>query len=181
MPVQFDKNMQPDLLKKIRQSVEQNTNELQLALIERPLNAVAWLARNLLELAIWSEYCAQSEENAKEFQLDAARDAYDALDVPDGLISKQSFAPVRQELIDKAKTDGFDIEDSYTRVATAAKKLNRGGFFKHMNKTFSKFAHPTALAIVYNPNDEEPLLRQKFYAIGMDLGRIALGFIGTRQ
>ena len=180
MPVQFDRNTQSDLLKKIRQSVEQNSTELQLAFSERPLNTVAWLARNLLELAIWSEYCTQSEENAKEFVIDSARDACDVLDIPDGLLSKESFQPIRQELIAKARTDGFDIEENYTRVATAAKKLGRIEFFKHMNKAFSKFAHPTALSIVYNPNDEETLLRQKFHDIGMDLSQIAVQFLNTK-
>ena len=86
------------ILKQIKDFVDLNRSELQSAYLQRPLGSVAWLARNLLELAIWSEHCAASKENAKEFLLDSARDACDGLKIPDGPLLHGSLEPTRQRL-----------------------------------------------------------------------------------
>ena len=123
------------ILKQIKAFVDLNRSELQFAYSQRPLGAVAWLARNLLEIAIWSEHCAASKENAKEFLLDSARDACDALKIPDGPWLHSSLEPTRQRLLDHAAADGFNIEQDYARVLSIAKNLGRGDVFRHLNKT----------------------------------------------
>ena len=40
------------------------------------VSTVAWLTRNLLELSIWSEYCAASESNSLSFFNDSLKDLY---------------------------------------------------------------------------------------------------------
>jgi len=156
------------ILGKIRQSIVLNQERLQYIKTQTPVATTAWLARNLLELAIWAEYCRSSQERAQEFMLDGARDAYDALNIPQELLLPSSdHLKLREELLDKSKEDGFDIEESYTKVTNAAKLLGRGPLFKHMNKTLSKFAHPTAFAIFSLGSETESLLKDKFRSVGL--------------
>ncbi len=161
------------VLKKLKESVELNTHELNIDIKTRTINTVAWLARNLVELALWCEYCGQSKENARELLLDSARDAYDSINIPDGVVSQASFQEVQQELLNKAETDGFDIKKKYTDVGTVAKNLGMSIRFKYLNKMLSKFAHPTALAILSTDSNVHNLLRQKFYEIGISASRSA--------
>ena len=149
--------MRPDVLERIRAAVEANTRDLEEANAAEKLNTVAWLTRNLLELAIWCQYCAESEEHSKEFVLDAAKDALDVINVPDGVFSSSfSFKTHRDEMLQKAEADGFKtFGDGYTRVSEAAKTLGKGEAFKHFNKLLSKFAHPTALTLIGNSGGYE--------------------------
>jgi hypothetical protein len=165
---------QLDVLARIKKVVDVNVAELQLAYADRTISVIAWTGRNLLELAIWSEHCAASKENAKEFLLDAARDGYDVLDIPGGPVVINSLKPARQDLLDKTIGDGFDIEQENTRVFNAAKKLGRGDVFRYCNKIFSKYAHPTALVIF---SDEEAALRKKMYELGTGFGQSALNIL----
>ena len=137
-----------DVLQCLTSAVVLHRNELEAAQPKGSLYAIAWLARNLLELAVWSEYCGQSKENAKEFLLDAARDSFDAL---------KKEHPLRKELKGKAKEDGFDIEKKYIRVDMAAEKTTIKDDFKHFNKQLSKWAHPTAFAVMSSKETEEDL------------------------
>jgi hypothetical protein len=163
------------VLRAIKETVDFNLSELDRAYTDRQIGAVAWLSRNLLELAIWSEHCAVSKENAKEFLLDSARDACDVLNIPDGPWLHNSLKPTRQVLLDNAATDGFDIEQDYARVSTVAMKLGRDDVFKHLNKMFSKYAHPTALAIFSaTGGTAEEALRKKFHELGRTLAESAL-------
>jgi len=164
------------ILKPIKEAIDLNLSELRFAYSQGSLGMVAWLARNLLELAIWSEYCATSKENAKEFLLDTARDAHDAVDIPDGPWLKSSLEPTRQLLLSNASADGFDIEQEYARVSRIAKSLGRGDIFKHFNKTLSKYAHPTALA-VFSDRDTREALRETFYKMGINSADSGLRFL----
>jgi hypothetical protein len=97
-------NFQPDVLGRLNFAIRENMQDLEVAAGSGRLSTVAWLTRNLLELAIWTSYCARSRNNAKEFVLDAARDAHEAMNVPDGLFSKDSsFQAVRQRAIESAQ------------------------------------------------------------------------------
>jgi hypothetical protein len=168
---------QLSVLRRIKDAIDLNLAELSSAYSQgSSLGMVAWLARNLLELAIWSEHCAASKENAKEFLLDAARDAHDALDVPEGPWLRSSLAPTRQLLLDNAAADGFDIEQDYAAVSRVAKKLGRGDLFRSFNKAFSKHAHPTALEIFSAGTEFRDALRKKFYESGSNLADTGLSF-----
>src|SRR4030095_46229 len=98
---------------------------------------------------------------------DAARDAYDSVNIPDGILSDSGFSDIRQDLLTKAERDGFDIEEKYTAVREAATQINLEKLYKFTNKTFSKFAHPTALSVLSYPSPTEPALRDKLYKIGI--------------
>jgi hypothetical protein len=169
-------------LKRIKEAIGMNSSELQLAYSQgSSIETVAWRSRNLLELVIWSEHCAASKENSKEFMLDSARDAADGLTIPEGSWLRGSLQPTRQLLLDNATADGFDIEQPFTRVASAAKKLGRGDMFSALNKSFSKFAHPTAFAIFSAGTKAQELLRSKFYETGMGLANSGLQLLDEAE
>ena len=113
--------------------------------------------------------------------LDAARDAYDALRVPDEMfLPGTDHSQLRKQLLEKAEADGFDIEEPNTRVANAAQSLGRGKLFRYMNKTLSKFAHPTAFAILTLGTSEEQLLKSKFISIGLFFADVGLMYCDLR-
>jgi hypothetical protein len=51
-----------------------NVDELLHGFNQKRIWKLAWSARNLLELAIWVEYCNFSPANARQFRDDSARD-----------------------------------------------------------------------------------------------------------
>jgi len=170
------KEMRPELVKRFRHVVNGNVDELNCAMKSGKLNAVAWLTRNLLELAIWSSYCLRSEGNAKQFVLDSARDLHDAMDVPDGILSQSfSFREARAESIANAKQDGFEtLDENYKAVSAVARELGHAQEFRTLNKMLSKFAHPTALAVIFDNDQVKDRFREKFYAIGLRLAEETL-------
>jgi len=173
------KNVRADVLHELHATVEENLRDLGGAMNNGRVNTVAWLSRNLLELLVWSSYCAMSEDNSKQFVLDAARDVYDALNMPDGLLSRTfSFRAARAEAIERAKQDGFEtLDENYTAVGKIARELGRGDEFRHINKLLSKFAHPTALCVIERRSEANGLLKQKFHDMGTNFAKEALRII----
>ena len=66
-------------------------------------------------------------------------------------------------------------------MSQVAKDLGKGEVFKHVNKLLSKFAHPTALSIVWNGEQAEDRLKQKFYDLGMRISEGTLQMLSTRE
>ena len=150
---QEDHDLQLEVLKKLRRAVDLNLRELQHAMSQRPLSSVAWIARNIVELTIWVEYCKSSPERAKRFYQDSERDSLDMLNIPSEECSGDqpfNFRAERARLLEKAKQDG-DFENPeapYLQVSKAAKEVGWQDEFVYTNKLLSKFAHPTALAVM---------------------------------
>ncbi|MBM3950203.1 MAG: hypothetical protein FJ311_01960 [Rhodospirillales bacterium] len=137
---------------------------------------LAWRARNLLEISVWSIYCAQSKENTRAFYEDAGRDVvgiYDAF-TKWGKITSQgndwlnSIANAKQDISTRAASEGIEsLEGSYKQVRDAASACGFGGHFNVDYKLLSKFAHPTAMLIMGAPDPEkEKLQKDMFYNDG---------------
>ena len=176
------KNVRSDLLHNFHTVIEENLQDLEGTHTKGRLSTLAWLARNLLELTIWTMYCAQSENKSKEFVLDAMRDAIDVMNVPDGMFSETfSFQRERSKNIKKAKQDGFEtVVQRYTAVEDAAISLGYGNKFKHYNKLLSKFAHPTAFSVLERDPESTVKLKQKFYEIGSGWAKESLALIEAK-
>jgi hypothetical protein len=125
---------------------------------------LAWRARNLLELSVWSIYCSKSKENARRLYEDAGRDAFGLFSgfTKWGVATAQdpkwfdALTGGQQELSQMAKADGIQSLDApYKRVSDAAQEcgvgLARG--FSLIYKMLSKFAHPTAMQILAVPTE----------------------------
>ena len=137
---------------------------------------LAWRARNLLELSVWSTYLARSRENARRLYEDAGRDAKNLLDVFEhwGEAAGQpidwlsAIADGKNDLSRRAAGEGIgSLDGRYMRVEDAADECGLKDKFKTMNKMLSKFAHPTAMQILGMADDEKQSLhRDTFYALG---------------
>ena len=121
---------------------------------------LAWRARNLLELSVWTQYCARDQSKARQFFEDLGRDASDLLKAFHrwGEATNQSpewfqhGAEARDRLTAAANSRGVaSIDGRFTGVAAAAEEIGMSHHFSLMNKLLSKFAHPTTMLILGNP------------------------------
>jgi hypothetical protein len=137
---------------------------------------LAWRARNLLEISVWSLYCAQSTENARVFYKDAGRDVVDlcraftdwGTSTSQGNDWLDSIADVKQDISQRAATVGIEsLEETYTRLTNVVDKCGLGVPFKPTYRKLSKFAHPTAMLIMALPDmEKEKVQRDMFYSDG---------------
>ena len=138
---------------------------------------LAWRARNLLELSVWCNYCAQNRENARRVFEDAGRDASELFGAFNkwGTATAQPvdwsnrLASAKQGLSERAfHNEGIDsLDGTYKQVRDAAKKCGLGEHFSLGFKFLSKFAHPTAMRILSSPDEKrEDLQRDMFFSYG---------------
>jgi hypothetical protein len=137
---------------------------------------LAWRARNLLELLVWSMYCAKSRDNARRLYEDAGRDALDVFGAFKAWGEKtaqstdwlDAFTNAGQDLSQRAVLVGIEtLDGSYKRVTEASKECGIENHYALSFKMLSKFAHPTAMEILA-PRDEERdgKLRGLFFSQG---------------
>ncbi len=130
---------------------------------------LAWRARNLLELSVWSVYCSKSRANARRLYEDAARDVLGIFSAFTkwGVAKAQGpewmdlFSDAKKDLSQRAMAEGIaSLDEAYKRVSAAAEECGFGENFALSYKMLSKFAHPTAMQIMSLP-DERTVPRQK--------------------
>ncbi len=132
----------------------QNVDDMTRGYLEKRVTKVAWAVRNILELSVWINFCNASDASAKQFHVDAARDlegfrkAIQKLEVIEKGAESVDLARMQKELAAFAqKQYGLaSFDDDYTKVAEAAKALGMDRF-PALFKLYSKFAHPTSLAV----------------------------------
>src|SRR5216683_3805229 len=69
----------------------------------RRLDSLAQAGRNLMELNIWTQYCAASDQNAKQFYDDAARDFKEILESLQKMYTEANKEP--QDKLTRMLTD----------------------------------------------------------------------------
>lgn len=137
---------------------------------------LAWCARNLLELSVWSMYCSKGRKNARRFYEDAGRDTRDMFTAFTkwGAATAQStdwlepFTSAKLDLSQRAASDGIEsLDGPYKRVSEAAKECGIGHHFSLSYQMLSKFAHPTAMQILAPPDEtKETLQKDCFFSLG---------------
>jgi hypothetical protein len=119
---------------------------------------LAWRARNLLELSMWSLYCSKSRENAWRFYEDAGRDVIGIFDA----FTKWGTATGQDAVwladIDNGKKNEMarqaiahpatSPEGRFKDVREAAEEVGFSEHFKVGFKMLSKFTHPTSMQIL---------------------------------
>lgn len=129
---------------------------------------LAWRARNLLELSVWSTYFVKSKEHARRLYEDAGRDVLDLLSAFEkwGQATAQPIdwlnplANGKQDLSQRAAAQGIEtLEGPYKRVTEAAKDCGMSDHFSLSFKMLSKFAHPTAMQILGVPDEARHALQ----------------------
>jgi hypothetical protein len=144
--------------------------------IHNPTQYAAFMTRNLLELAVWTEYCAKSKENAEQFRQDAVRDANGLLSAYQKLASllrtepANGFADARDRLQRVSGLLGIDDADTgFKFVSEAAKESGTDSAlaFRALNTILSKYTHPTAFAVKVLTDSDD--VRGWFLIIGTAL------------
>lgn len=142
----------------------------------RDCSLLAWRARNLLELSVWSLYSAKGRENARRLYEDAGRDTLDVFSAfsnwgvaaaqPANWIERLTNA--KESLSQRAAREGIDsLDGPYKPVSKAAGECGMGDHFRVSYKLLSKFAHPTAMQLLSVPDEErDTLQRNVFYGKG---------------
>jgi hypothetical protein len=134
-------------------AIECNCEQLLETMAKDRLPAVAWIARNLLELLVWVKYCGVSRENAWRFHEDALRDAKGLMDAHAkscaavGIIDEISAIAaqhLQQVASEKLGLEGIDSNFLSVDQASKAPGVDLGDRFGSSNRSLSKFAHPTA-------------------------------------
>lgn len=133
-------------------SIECNCEQLLETVGKDTLPAVAWIARNLLELNVWVKYCGVSRENAWRFHEDALRDVKGLTEAHkktlDAFAIEDQFSTIAaQRIKETAQKLGLeDIDSGFLTVSAAAKApgVDLGAMFGPSYRSLSKFAHPTA-------------------------------------
>jgi hypothetical protein len=143
---------------------------------EGDASLLAWRARNLLELSVWSVYFSKSKENARRIYEDAGRDAlgvFSAFETWGKATAQDSdwlqlFTSAKQDLSQRAESEGIEtLDGSYKQVHEAAKECGMGDHFRLMFRMLSKFAHPTAMQVLSLPDEAKNILqRDCFFSQG---------------
>jgi hypothetical protein len=144
---------------------------------------LAHVVRNLLELGVWIQFCCKSKRNAERFHGDRFRDGLGFSKAATQLLdaarkNARAADPLRAitTLKEAATKAGIPlVDDRYTQVADAAKELGLREFYAPVNKMLSKFAHPTAMALLA-PLEGEPLAEtfSGLFAVGLILATLSL-------
>jgi hypothetical protein len=116
----------------------QNAEDLVQGYRAQRISKVAWAARNILEIAVWVDYCNLSDAHAKIFRDDNARELLGRTKA----VKTTEVHNQGTEDVERAVRQG-DI----TTVSEAAKELGRQPEFLALNKMYSKYARPTSIAL----------------------------------
>jgi hypothetical protein len=155
--------------------LRENADDLEVGYTEERITKLAWAARNLLELSIWVDYCNLSDTHAKRFRDDSARDLLGFAKTSKFLYLQAQrpildFNTSMQEIADLAQQmfGVGSLDDDFKRVSDAAQEVGRRPKFLALNKLFSKFAHPTAIAMNFIvPGEAHGAIRDMFLANGV--------------
>lgn len=143
-----------DQLNKFVKVLIANVAELERAFSENNVSKTAWVARNVLELSIWVQYCNLSDEHGKRFRVDGARDAVGFMNAfkeihVAALGSEVATIDAAEADLERTVKNEFGVQSlgsAYEEVRKAAEEVGEKRF-KYLNKLCSKFAHPTAWVV----------------------------------
>jgi hypothetical protein len=150
-------------------------SDLKRAYSSSRLDSLAQALRNLAELDVWVEFCLASEENAKHFFADMARDTREVIEIHNKLhlhvhkASYEGFDNLIKTLIDSSsELQLTNLKESFTPVSRSAKDVGRDLKYAFLYKIASKYAHPTALLLNAKSTDQRVLM-DRFYEGGSRL------------
>jgi hypothetical protein len=137
---------------------------------------LAWRARNLLELSVWSTYCAKTRENARRvYEDEAATHAASMTPSSSGAwqLQRQAIGSIQLRLRSRISPNGrssWMVSSLWTDLTSRSAKPQRNAVSEHFSLSFkmlSKFAHPTAMRILAAPDEKrERVQRDLFFSHG---------------
>lgn len=115
----------------------------------RPISTLAFHARSLLELFVWTKYALDSDENIRLIDEDALKNAKDIADI----LQKKSFdfdlKSANEKLTNLARSSGYqEPSKKYLRTDKLPVEQEVTEYYLAANKVLSKLAHPSGFTIV---------------------------------
>jgi hypothetical protein len=160
-----------------------NYRELRRGYIESNYPLVAWACRNLLELAILTQYVLKSEENARRFADDRLIDGCElivALRELERHLDPTSPTPWLDDALTRMQVQR-DAEGvtatGHLMIIEVAKEVGDAQVFRSMNKVSSKLVHPTAWSVLATNNSVNSYRESKelLYSVGVgEMSRLYL-------
>ena len=128
---------------------------------EEDMSLLAWSARNILELELWTEFVTLNTENALRFHQDWLNDVAGMMERSDPNVSvpydDMDYSGVdvetAQASIAKEHAASSELPKQYLRISNVAKLLGKELEFSRTNPIYSKFIHPTAFSVLSFPSE----------------------------
>jgi hypothetical protein len=133
----------------------QNAEDLVQGYRAQRISKVAWAARNILEIAVWVDYCNVSDAHAKSFRDNSARNLLGRTKAVKMTEAQSQGTEDVERAEQQRKLDNFvetaygvtQLDDDFTPVSEAAKELGMQSEFLALNKMYSKYARPTPISL----------------------------------
>lgn len=137
---------------------------LKRGLKERDISYISWATRNLLELLVWSRYCAFSKQNTLRFYQDSVRDLAGTMAAFRELAQygSETVGAQNLEIVEETETKTMHLaarfgviplDVGFLPVATAATEIGMDVDYRKANKILSKLVHPTAYMVCTSVGD----------------------------
>jgi hypothetical protein len=155
-------------------AAESNYEKLRESYDKADYVSLALSCRNLLEVAIFTQFVLQSKANADEFAADRLIDTADIAISLKSLVSQlQPSGDVADldeaiRLCHKQVAEEGVSRDKYLRTSQLATKLNMRAEYDSMNTLCSKFVHPTSWSL-FNLSEvatQFPIARELLFSVG---------------
>jgi hypothetical protein len=115
----------------------------------RPISTLAFHARSLLELLVWTKYALDSDENIRLIDEDALNNAKDIADLLQSKSVDFDVKSANEKLVNLAKSSGYkELSRKYQRTDKLPVKQEVTEYYLAANKILSKLAHPSGFTIV---------------------------------
>lgn len=127
-----------------------------------PQHTIAYHARCLLELVVWTKFALESDDNIKKIDADSLNDSKDLLNKLKDFSTKSgkpfnlNFNTYDERLMELAKKEGYEAPTKeYLSLRKVASDVGLLLYYESNNKFLSKIVHPTAFSIVGLANDSD--------------------------
>lgn len=115
----------------------------------RPISTLAFHARSLLELFVWTKYALGSDENIRLIDEDALKNAKDIADLLQNRSVNFDVESANKKLVKLAKSSGYqEPSRKYLRTDKLPVEQEVTEYYLAANKILSKLAHPSGFTIV---------------------------------
>jgi hypothetical protein len=133
---------------------------------ECEVNYIAWAARNILELRIWTLFASSSRENALRFHKDQYVDGLSAVRameraaqrVPrdvDAECLRAAANVLRKPMEERAKLEGVDESLPFLSAKVLSKQFQLDGEFEVFQVLCSKLLHSTGFSVLVAQNRDQ--------------------------
>jgi hypothetical protein len=161
----------------LERAIQKHTNRMNQIARHGDIQQVAWHARNLLELMIYSKFCADRRENALRFFVDTLRDIIDMNRKYGEQMTEEYYKTIE---LAKKRLKVDEPAHKFTSLEEAAKRTGLKKLYEHDIKPLHKFVHASALSVSSSAiMGDSPLTRAEFARCGNEYSQRAMNYLSS--